>query len=135
MGKYLVGMVLLLFQTLIFYQGYLQMSTNYTKQSINTIVESHAQIARFKGQFTPEIKQSLEDNLKKLKKVDIDNVEYKLTETLVCTRNQFTPEQEITYEIIIPIKNVNSKLFSGADKDLLYPQRGSVTSEMKCGEI
>lgn len=136
MGKFIIGTLFLLIQISIFVQGYNQMAVHYTKQSIVTIVETHAQMARMQGYFTPELKRSLIDNIENLKRVDAENVKYDLTETLVCTREHFTTNDQIKYEIIVPIKLKTVKLFGASGDDILeYPQRGIVTSEKKCGEI
>lgn len=141
MGKYIIGTSFILIFTMIFYQSYLQMATNFTKQSITTIVETHAQMARFQGYFTPEIINSMEVYFSQLKQVDAANIEYNLNPSDAnnkkCTRsNSFNiAENTLTYEIIVPIKNVNSKLFGSADRNLDYPQRGTIISELKCGDI
>ena len=136
MGKYLIGTLFLLIQVMVFVQGYEQMSTHYTKQSIVTIVETHTQMARMQGYFTPELKNSLVENISSLKKVDAENVTYELTEALVCTREDFSVNDQIKYKIMIPIKQNNVKLFGGSSDDILYyPKEGVVTSEKKCGEL
>lgn len=135
MKTYMINTFFLLIMTMIFVQIHQVEAVNYTKQNIVTIVESHAQMARMEGHFTPELKRSLIESIENLKRVDAENITYELTEALVCTRESFTTNDQIKYELIIPIKQNNVKLFGSKDDVLMYPIKGIVTSEKKCGEI
>lgn len=134
--SYIVGATLFFFFILAFIQYVNFQEIHHKQLTLGSIVENHAQQARMSGYFTPTIKESMINEIHQETGVERAEINVNLTETLKCTRTNFDPSAQITYDVSIPIKNVIAGVrFLGideADNSYIYSLEGSVSSEKLC---
>lgn len=134
MKSYLVSVGMLFFLIFFILQFTSENIAHYKKNALINIVEMHIQQARMEGYFTPDIKDSLVEQIET--KVKTDEVEMELTETPVCTRQGYDETNMITYSIKIPMRDVvvMATFFGIPEEDNMYwyTLKGKVSSEKLC---
>lgn len=136
MKSYIVSASMLIILIFFIFQWVSNESAHFKRTMLINVVEHHAQQARIEGYFTAQIKASLIKEVEE--KIHVPNADIKLTvtETKVCTRESFDSNNQISYKVQIPIKNVVALagLFNLEDSNNMYwfTLEDKVSSEKLC---
>lgn len=132
----MVGAALFIFFLLFMSQFINFQEINHKKTEMTSAVAYYSQQARMAGYFTPEIKDEMITQIHERTGIEKSEIKVTLTESLKCTRQGFSTDSQINYEVKIPIKNVIAGAsFLGideADNMHWYSREGSVSSEKLC---
>lgn len=131
MKSYIVGTAMFLILMFFPLQWALNEKNHYKRNTLINIVEVHAQQARMEGYFTPEIKESLINNIEN--KLNTNNIKMTLTETPKYRMETFNEYEMIEYHVEMRIdKIIAMPAFFGFDDDTnsyWFPVTGKVSSE------
>jgi hypothetical protein len=134
MKEFIVSLVLIPILLYFPAQNILDNLNNVKINALNSIVQKHAQVARYDGYFKDANIIQMKDEIHRAIYIDISEIQFTGTTVAKYRTDAFDSRELITYEVTVPLKKVIAMPtiwgMSEADNRKEYTIKNAVASEL-----